>query len=93
MGTWHGCPLLSMHDLGIGLGPALWERKILWTYGGSLHILAPRSLAGMAIHVPICPRRALGLLAWSPTGFWPGTHLGIRLVHLASSLVQFILGG
>lgn len=53
----------------------------------------PHSLSGVAIHVPICPWRALGLLAWSSAGFWPYTHLGIQLVRLASSLVQSILWG
>lgn len=40
-----------------------------------------------------CPPGALELLAWSPAGVWPGTHLGIPLVHLASSLVQSIVEG
>lgn len=39
------------------------------------------------------PLRALELLAWSPAGSWPSTHLGIRLVHLASRLAQSILEG
>lgn len=60
---------------------------------GPLHMSVPRSLAGVAMHVPICPQRALGLFGLSPAGFWPDTHLNIRLVHLANSLVQSILGG
>lgn len=58
-----------------------------------MHTSGPRSLAGMAFHVPICSPRALGLLVWSPASFWPNTHLGIQLVRVASNLVQSILGG
>lgn len=53
----------------------------------------PYPLDDVAAHVLICLQKAMGLFAWSPAGFWPNTHLGIQLVHLASSLIQSILGG
>lgn len=53
----------------------------------------PHSLGDVAVHVLICLQKAMELFAWSPAGFWPNTHLGIQLVHLASSLIQSILGG
>lgn len=94
MGTWHGCPLVTMHHLDLGLRPALREPKVLWTQGGPsewLHTPGPCSLAGMAIHLLICPKSpgALDMVScwllarhppWYPAcplGQQPGSvHLG-----------------